>query len=227
MNEETKSKVHIVVKVLKNLLLIILVFLSFRYAEEHLFKKTEPEKIAPTNPVVVVNSDGSKATKSDPQVVYVQGQSTNTREVVYTPKEIDKTTGQKELTDVQFENKDGKVYVKVNGKLTEVPTHTERGSEFKDGKIVITDQTSMTLDLRTPQDNPVKGLGLGVSNWKNPAIYAGGKLGEKISWHVIGSKDAQMGGLTGPIKGNLQWWTEYVKVPDQKGVPFVGLKAQF
>ncbi len=83
-----------------SLLLILLVFsvAYYEYKQYAANKQTTTEK----QPTVIVNTSGEKGKASDPQVVYIQGQSSVTKEVVYVPKETDAKTGITEKTDVQF-----------------------------------------------------------------------------------------------------------------------------
>lgn len=157
------------------------------------YKSQQPQDKGTT---VVVNTSGEQGKKGEPQVVYVQGQNTHTKEVVYVPKEVDPKTGVQEKTDVQFEKKQGKVYVKVNGKEFEIPADVKEDSKFENGKLVITEKTEMRLNLTTPK--PAVNLGLGWSN-HGPAGQINGPLFRNVSWWVYGDKESVAGGIQFPV----------------------------
>ena len=80
-------------------------------------------------PVLNVATTSAVAKPDDLKTVYLQGQNTHTKGIVYVPKEVDPKTNQQEKTDVQFDRKDSKVYVKVYGKEFEIPTDCTRGCQ--------------------------------------------------------------------------------------------------
>lgn len=130
-------------------LLITTIFTVFGFVLWKIFNKVnEPTK--PFTPAINLSLDGKKSSVSDPQVVYVQGQNTVTKEISYIAKEIDSQTGIKEPTDVQFETKDKKVYVKVNGRLHEVPIEVTEDSKFENGKLVVAETTKTDINITGP-----------------------------------------------------------------------------
>ncbi|WP_312521586.1 hypothetical protein [Anaerospora sp.] len=177
-----------------SLLLILLVFsvAYYEYKQYAANKQTTTEK----QPTVIVNTSGEKGKASDPQVVYIQGQSSVTKEVVYVPKETDAKTGITEKTDVQFEKKQGKIYVKVNGKEFEVPADVKEDTKFENGKLVVTEQTEMRINLTTPK--PAVNLGVGWGN-QGPAAQINGPLYKNVSWWVYGDPKSVAGGVQFPI----------------------------
>lgn len=82
------------------------------------------------------------------QIAQVRNTSTHTNTVTYVQKEIDPSTGQKEDTDVELNAKPSKITVKVNdgSKYTfdKLPTES---SKFEDGKIVMTSQTALDINV--------------------------------------------------------------------------------
>ena len=82
------------------------------------------------------------------QIAQVKNTSTHTNTVTYIQKEVDPTTGKKEETDVEVNSKPSKITVKVNDgqKYTfdKLPSET---SKFEDGKIVMTSQTALDINV--------------------------------------------------------------------------------
>ncbi|MDF2499398.1 MAG: hypothetical protein K0Q77_112 [Anaerosporomusa subterranea] len=149
-----------------------------------------------TTPVINLNTAGEASRHGETQVVYVQGENIHTKEVVYVPKEIDEKTGVTEKTDVQFDKRQGKVYVKVNGKEFEVPANVKEDTKFENGKIVVTEQTEMHINLTTPKPAMNLGVGWGVNG---PAAQMNGPLYKNVSWWVYGDQKTATGGLQFPI----------------------------
>lgn len=178
------------------ILLIIISVLGVGYYEYKQYKaEHQPIQQLP-QPNITINTAGEKSKPGEPQVVYVQGQNTTTKEIVYVPKEIDATTGNVEKTDVQFETKQGKVYVKVNGKDFEVPVDVKENTKFENGKLVVTDKSEMRINITAPK--PAFNLGLGWSK-EGPAAQINGPLYKNVSWWVYGDKKTVAGGLQFPI----------------------------
>ncbi|MDR3564605.1 MAG: hypothetical protein P4N59_24675 [Negativicutes bacterium] len=144
----------------------------------------------------VTGNSGDDKAANLPQVVYVQGQNTNTREIVYTPKEIDPTTGAKEKTDIQFDKRQGKIYVKVNGQDYEVPSDVKEDAKFENGKLVVTEQTELKLNITTPK--PSTNIGLGWS-LHGPAVQLNGPLYKNLGWWLYGDRKTFGGGIQVPI----------------------------
>lgn len=177
------------------ILLLVVAALGVTYYEYKQYKATNQAQALQT-PNITINTAGEKSKAGEPQVVYVQGASTNTKEIVYVPKEIDPTTGQLEKTDVQFTRQQGKVYVKVNGKDFEVPAEVKEDARFDKGKLVITEQTEMRVNITAPK--PSFNLGVGWSK-EGPAAELNGPLYKNVSWWVYGDKRTVAGGVQFPI----------------------------
>lgn len=172
-------------------ILLAVVVVGIGYYEYKHYTPPQPA-VAP----VIISTDGKPGNASQPQVVYVQGQSTVTREIQYVPKETDPTTGQPEKTDVQFDRRQGKVYVKVNGHEYEVPSTVKENAKFENGKLVVTEETEMHVNITTPK--PAYNLGLGWSR-NGMAAEANGPLFKNVSWWVYGDRKTIAGGLQFPI----------------------------
>jgi hypothetical protein len=171
------------------LVLALLVFVRSEYSD---WKQNNQAQ----KPVTSVNTAGQQSKPGEPQVVYVQGQNTNTKEVVYMQKAVDPATGQQEKTDVQFDKVGNKVYVKVNGKEFEVPAEVQENAKFENGKLVVTEQTEMHINVTAPKPAVNLGLGYGING---PAAQINGPLYKSISWWVYGDKNTAAGGLQFPI----------------------------
>lgn len=176
-------------------LLLILLVLSVAYYEYRQYAQNK-QSISEKQQTFIVNTNGEKGKASDPQIVYIQGQSSVTKEVVYVPKETDEKTGITEKTDVQFEKKQGKIYVKVNGKEFEVPANVKEDTKFENGKLVVTEQTEMHLNLTTPKPAVNLGVGWGING---PAAQVNGPLYKNVSWWMYGDSKSVAGGVQFPI----------------------------
>ena len=178
------------------ILLIIMSILGLGYYEYKQYKAEHQPGAQLTEPNVTINTAGEESKPGEPQFVYIQGQNTNTKEIVYGPKATDPITGIIEKTDVQFENKQGKIYVKVNGKEFEVPVDVQETAKFENGKLVVTEQSEMHINITAPK--PALNLGLGWSK-EGPAAQINGPLFKSVSWWAYGDKKTVAGGLLFPI----------------------------
>lgn len=174
------------------LALVIFAYHEYQQWKQHIIEQAQKD----TRPVISINTNGESSKPGETQVVYVQGQNTQTKEIVYVPKEVNPTTGQQEKTDVQFDKKQGNVYVKVNGKEYEVPANVKEDTKFENGKLVVTEQTEMRVNITAPK--PFFNLGLGWSK-EGPAAQLNGPLYKNISWWVYGDKKTAAGGIQFPI----------------------------
>lgn len=175
--------------------LLLTAALVVAYYEYRQFIANYKQQPAPA-PVVTVNTAGQPAKPGETQVVYVKGDSTHTKEVVYIPKEIDPKTGQTEKTDVQFERRESKVYVVVNGKEFEVPAEVKEDAKFEKGKLVITEKTELRVNITAPK--PAFYFGAGWSN-NGPAAQLNGPLVKNVSWWLYGDRKTAAGGIQFPI----------------------------
>jgi len=178
------------------ILLIIMSVLGVGYYEYKQYKAEHQAMQQLPQPNITINTAGEQSKPGEPQLVYVQGQNTNTKEIVYVPKETDVKTGSLEKTDVQFEQIQGKIYVKVNGKEFEVPADVKENTKFENGKLVVTQQSEMRIHITTPK--PAINLGLGWSK-AGAAAQINGPLFKNVSWWVYGDKKTVAGGLQFPI----------------------------
>lgn len=175
-------------------LALLLAFIFFVYGEYEDWK--QHSRSQSTTPVINVNTAGEASKSGETQVVYVQGEKTHTKEIVYVPKENDPATGIPEKTDVQFDKRQGKIYVKVNGKDFEVPADVSENTKFENGKLVVTEQTEMRINLTAPKPAMNLGVGWGVNG---PAAQINGPLVKNVSWWVYGDQKTAAGGIQFPI----------------------------
>lgn len=173
---------------------LVVAFVYFAYVEYKECKQHSRSQSA--TPVINVNTAGEVSKPGETQVVYIQGQDTHTKEIVYTPKETDPATGATEKTDVQFEKRQGKIHVKVNGKDFEVPADVKENTKFENGKLVVTEQTEMRINLTTPKPAMNLGVGWGING---PAAQMNGPLYKNVSWWVYGDRKTATGGIQFPI----------------------------
>jgi len=178
------------------ILVMIVSVLGVCYYEYKQYKAEHQPAQQVSQPNITINTTGEQSKPGEAQVVYVQGQNTTTKEIVYVPKETDVKTGSIEKTDVQFETKQGKIYVKINGKDFEVPVDVKENTKFENGKLVVTDQSEMRINITTPK--PTVNLGLGWSK-EGPAAQINGPLFKNVSWWAYGDKKTVAGGLQFPI----------------------------
>lgn len=176
------------------IILVIAIVAAFYYEYKQYNANRQAEKL--TQPNITINTAGDKSKPGEAQVVYVQGQETHTKEIVYVPKAIDAKTGEIEKTDVQFENKNNKIYVKVNDKEYEIPADVKEDTRFEKGKLIITEETEMRVNITAPK--PSFNLGLGWSK-EGPAAQLNGPLFKNVSWWVYGDKSNVAGGVQFPI----------------------------
>lgn len=135
-------------------------------------------------PVAVLEKGG------EPMQVYTTLEGK--KEIAYVPKD----TGEK--TDVQIDAAKPTVTVKVNGKETEFAALTDEKQKFEKGKLVITEDTQLRLEIKTP---PQPRYSLGVGWGKNgAAVTVGGRLGGGPGgWWLYGDRRTMAGGLTVPV----------------------------
>lgn len=178
-----------IVKVVLLVAVILFIYGEYQDCKQH-------NRNQSTTPVINVNTAGEASKPGETQVVYVQGQDTHTKEIVYVPKETDPATGKPEKTDVQFDKRQGKIYVKVNGKDFEVPAEVNENTKFENGKLVVTEQTEMRINLTTPKPAMNLGVGWGING---PAAQVNGPLYKNVSWWVYGDQKTAAGGIQFPI----------------------------
>ncbi|TCL39938.1 hypothetical protein EV210_101136 [Anaerospora hongkongensis] len=174
--------------------ILVVVLGCFIYSEYQEWK--QHSRSQNTTPVINVNTNGEAAKPGETQVVYVQGETVHTKELVYVPKETNAATGITEKTDVQFDKRQGIIYVKVNGKEFEVPANVKEDSKFENGKFVVTEQTEMHINLTTPKPAVNLGVGWGING---PAAQVNGPLYKNVSFWVYGDQKTAAGGLQFPI----------------------------
>lgn len=179
------------------ILLVCIGVLGVGYYEYKVYRdKAEHQTAVQWTQPITMNTVGEKSKPGETQLVYVQGQNTSTKEIVYVPKEMDAKTGIVEKTDVQFENKQGKIYVKVNGKEFEVPADVKETTKLENGKLVVTQHSEMHINITTPK--PALHLGLGWSK-EGLAAQVNGPLYKNVSWWTYGDKKTVAAGLQFPI----------------------------
>jgi len=77
-----------------------------------------------------------------------------------------------------------------------VPADVKEDTKFENGKLVVTEQTEMRINLTTPK--PAVNLGVGWGN-QGPAAQINGPLYKNVSWWVYGDPKSVAGGVQFPI----------------------------
>lgn len=115
-----------------------------------------------------------------------------TKEIVYVPKEAG------EKTDVQIETAKPAITVMVNGRETEFKTLTDEQQKFEKGKLVITEETQLKLEIKTPPP-PRYSLGVGWGT-NGAALMAAGRLGGgPFGWWLYGDRRTAAAGVMLPL----------------------------
>jgi hypothetical protein len=152
--------------------------------------KTMPQIPTPQLPVINIGTDGKPSTASEPRVVYLQGENTHTKEIVVQQAPPGEVAGLKLIT------KDGKFYADINGKIIEVPVEKSQTEGTAGNQVVITEQSTMRLNITMPKQR--FNLGVGWST-NGPALAANGPLTGVVGWWAYGDKKTVAGGIQFPI----------------------------
>lgn len=113
------------------------------------------------------------------------------KEIAY----VEKQNGEK--TDVELTAAKPKVTVSVNGQQRQLELATKENQKFEKGKLVITEESQLRLDIKTPQPRFNLGVGWGTHG---PALTLGGRLGGgPAGWWLYGDRRTMAGGLTVPL----------------------------
>lgn len=185
------------------ILSVLVAALGIAYYEYRQYAKTTQVPPGAAVPSITVNTGGQPSKPGETQVVYLKGENTHTKEIVYVPKETIETKQpdgtikkEQEKTDVEIERKQGVVFVKVNGKEFAVPAEVKEESKFENGKLVVTEQSEMRINITAPK--PALNLGVGWSK-DGPAVQMNGPFFKNVSWWVYGDKKKAAGGIQFPI----------------------------
>ena len=142
--------------------------------------------------VVWLCSQAPAVTEKAAVPVEVQAAIGTTKEIVYVPREAG------EKTDVQIEAAKPAVTVTVNGRETEFKTLTEEKQKFEKGKLVITEETQLRLEIRTPPP-PRYSIGVGWGT-NGAALMAAGRLGGgPAGWWLYGDRRTAVAGIMLPL----------------------------
>lgn len=131
------------------------------------------------------------AQESASQATKVDATLTGKKEFVYVEKVGD------EKTDVQIDTSRPKVTVSVNGQEKQFQLATTEKQKFDKGKLVITEETQLKLDIKTPQ--PRFSIGVGWST-HGPALILGGRMSDgAANWWLYGDRRSIAGGVQIPL----------------------------
>jgi hypothetical protein len=102
------------------------------------------------------------------QIAQVKNTSTHTNTVTYVQKEIDPVTGQKEDTDVELKTQPSKITVKVNdGSKYTFDQQPNEKYKFENGKLVMTQQTSVDINVTQKKQSTARLSVLALMRDKN------------------------------------------------------------
>lgn len=131
-----------IVKCLRWLVLLILIVLSVLYVLDKFNSRNEVD----TKPSKVINADGTINTnKHYQEATKVQTNTIEKTSFVYIPKETPQDA------DVEFNNADKKVFVKVNGQQHEIENNVTETQKFENGKLVVTQKEESVISIAAPK----------------------------------------------------------------------------
>lgn len=131
-----------IVKCLRWLVLLILIVLSVLYVLDKFNSRNEVD----TKPSKVINADGTINTnKHYQEATKVQTNTIERTSFVYIPKETPQDA------DVEFNNADKKVFVKVNGQQHEIENNVTETQKFENGKLVVTQKEESVISIAAPK----------------------------------------------------------------------------
>lgn len=131
-----------IVKCLRWLVLCILIILSVLYVLD----KFSPRNEVDTKPSKVINADGTINTnKHYQEATKVQTNTIERTSFVYIPKETPQDA------DVEFNNADKKVFVKVNGQQHKIENNVTETQKFENGKLVVTQKEESVISIAAPK----------------------------------------------------------------------------
>lgn len=131
-----------IVKCLRWLVLLILIVLSVLYVLDKFNSRNEVD----TKPSKVINADGTINTNNHYQeATKVQTNTIERTSFVYIPKETPQDA------DVEFNNADKKVFVKVNGQQHEIENNVTETQKFENGKLVVTQKEESVISIAAPK----------------------------------------------------------------------------
>lgn len=182
------------------LILVVTSFLIYNY-----FHK-EPE----SKPSSVINLDGTiNKDKKYEEVVKVKHNIEEKTTFEYIEKET------KEDADVEFNNTEKKVYVKVNGQKHEIENNVKEVQKFENGKLVVTQKQESVISIAAPK--PAKAsisyyLGSGNSH----GIGFNYNVSKNLTINALHIDNKSYIGITVPI-GNMNSTTKTQDVDKKEG----------
>lgn len=159
------------------LLVVIMLVISLAFAYDKF--ATPPADHNVGAPDAIITTTGTTATQADTKVVYIKGDTVTRTEVVYVPKEYPQDA------DVQIDRAKNDVTVKMNGNEFKMPALFSEDYKFDKGKLVVTESSKITLDIRTPK--PSIGIAAGYGN-HGAAFSIDGPLYKNASWVLYADK---------------------------------------
>jgi hypothetical protein len=112
-------------------------------------------------------------------------------EIAYVPKAAGESAA------VEVNAAAPRVAVSVNGRPAAFETLPGETRAFEKGKLVITEETQLKLDIKTPRPRLYAGLGAGSNGL---ALTLGGRLSGEAGWWLYGDRRTVAGGVQVPVR---------------------------
>ena len=181
-----------IVKCLRWLVLLILIVLSVLYVLDKFNSRNEVD----TKPSKVINADGTINTnKHYQEATKVQTNTIERTSFVYIPKETPQDA------DVEFNNADRKVFVKVNGQQHEIENNVTETQKFENGKLVVTQKEESVISIAAPK--PAKtSLSFYYGGGNNYGVGVNYNISKHVTLNGLYVNHKAYAGVTVPI-GNM------------------------
>ena len=181
-----------IVKCLRWLVLLILIVLSVLYVLDKFNSRNEVD----TKPSKVINADGTINTnKHYQEATKVQTNTIERTSFVYIPKETPQDA------DVEFNNADKKVFVKVNGQQHEIENNVTETQKFENGKLVVTQKEESVISIAAPK--PAKtSLSFYYGGGNNYGVGVNYNISKHVTLNGLYVNHKAYAGVTVPI-GNM------------------------
>lgn len=183
---------RLLVNCLRWLILLILIVLSVLYVLD----KFSPRNEVDTKPSKVINADGTVNTnKHYQEATKVQTNTIEKTSFVYIPKETSQDA------DVEFNNADKKVFVKVNGQQHEIENNVTETQKFENGKLVVTQKEESVISIAAPK--PAKtSLSFYYGGGNNYGVGVNYNISKHLTADALYINHKAYAGVTVPI-GNM------------------------
>lgn len=192
VKEYVKTHRDFLLSCIRKIGLIVLIILSCLFIYDKLFASHEIE----SKPSKVINADGTINTnKHYQEATKVQTNTIERTTIQYVPKENPFDA------DLELDNSNKKVFVKVNGQQHEIENNVTETQKFENGKLVVTQKEESIISIAAPK--PAK---FSVSYYYGGGNNQGVGLHYNVSKHLTADalyiNHKAYAGITVPI-GNM------------------------